>query len=84
MGSFGVELGCCPQIRETKKSRSKGLCRKILDYYMAFTRHDLLFCRRNKLHSFLGGTNSDLGGHSLKIPARGTGFATFFGRTIIA
>ena len=51
---------------------------------MVFPRFDLLFCPKKKLYSLLGGTSSDLGRHSLKMPARGIGSATFLWSTIFA
>ena len=45
---------------------------------MEFTCFDLIFFPRKKLFSLLGGTSSDFGGHSLEMPARGIGPATFF------
>ena len=86
MGFFGVELGSCPQIWKLrpKPEQKKGFRCKILGYYFEFTQFDLLFCPRKELYSLLGGTSSNLGGHSLEMPARGTGPATFFWGTILA
>ena len=49
-------------IKHRNKNKKKGLRRKILGYYSAFTQFDLLFCPRKKFYSLLGGTNSDFGG----------------------
>ena len=70
-----------------KTKTKKVLCRKILGYYIAITRFDLflfLFCPRKKLYSLLCSTSSNSGGHSLEMPARGTGPATYFWGTILA
>ena len=83
-GHCGI-LWCGSRFQPTnsgvKTTKIKGLRRKILGSFLAFSG---VFCPGTKFHSRLGGTRSFLGGTGLEMHSSGTGPVTLFWGTILA